>query len=244
MEETNNIFPAKLNAFTELLKSTQKSHVTHLLQMVDWQKSLKNTHQTLLKLLNQPDIPTALADNKELQNLIPDYKQEVLDFEESAKAFRVLFNQHINDTNYQLGMFSSHWGSYIESLGVQYMLNYLRKHHGVHTSFQKYKRFWHKTRNVEIDLLALSDTHAYVIEVKTQLKPETFTQLQKIIDKLGAQVPEYAQLQLQPVIVCVHADESTLASAALKGIWVVRYKGFDRPNAIDGFEWLNTALHS
>ena len=158
--------------------------------------------------------------------------------ENQAKTFGAIFQNAIDDTNFQLGMLGTHWGGYLEQIGVQFMLNTLRADYGVHTSFQKFKRFWHKTRNVEIDLLALNDTTAYVVEVKNQLKETSFIQMLATLDKIKEKVPEYAHLKIQPVFVCIHAEEPIIKTATMSNLWIVRYKGFDRDRPIDSFEWM------
>ena len=239
MEQMNEVFVPKLNAFIELLKETQQIHVDHLMLLSRWQLALRDGGSELEKVLRFSLMNDALTE--EASNAIAGLTanhQNVALFEKSLKAYREIYRQHIEDTNFQLGMFSTHWGGYIENLGVQYMLNSLRKEYGVHTSFQKFKRYWHKSRNVEIDLLAISDTHAYVVEVKNQLKPAAFIQMLTILDKIKQKVPEYAHLQLQPVFFCVHAAEDIVRSTTMAGLWIVRYKGFDRTGATDSFEWL------
>ena len=238
MENPNEIFITRLSAFMEMLKDTHKVHVEHIVRLGEWQKKLMDENTQIQK---QAAIELELSKMPGYPQPVEFFQQQIEDareFEKAAKAFRTIFQQHIDDTNFQLGMYSTHWGGYIEALGVQYMLTTLRRDHGVHTSFQKFKRFWHKSKNVEIDLLAISDTHAYIVEVKNQLKEDTFIQMLKILDKIKEKVPEYAHLQLRPVFVCIHAEEQIVRSATLGGVWIVRYTGFDRESPIDSFEWL------
>jgi hypothetical protein len=235
MENTNDIFLSRLGAFIELLKDTQKIHMEHILRLGEWQKELLDENTRMQKMAAvKMELSQAPAEQEFFRQQIEGAKQ----FDKAARAFRTVFQEHIDDTNFQLGMYSTHWGGYIEGLGVQYMLTTLRRDHGVHTSFQKFKRFWHKSKNVEIDLLAISDTHAYIVEVKNQLKDETFIQMLKILDKIKEKVPEYAHLKLRPVFVCMHAEDQIVRTTTMSGLWIVRYKGFDRDSPIDSFEWL------
>jgi hypothetical protein len=238
MQSTNESFTRRLGLFIELLKDTQESHVEHMLYLSKWQKDLIDENKQMAQMISKEMESGKVQDNRDLQALFQQEMAHVREFENAAKAFRTIFQHHIDDTNFQLGMYSSHWGGYIETLGVQYMLNSLRKDFGVHTSFQKFKRYWHKSKNVEIDLLALSDTHAYIVEVKSQLKEDTFIQMLTILDKIKEKIPEYAHLQLRPVFVCMHAEPKIVRSTTMSGLWILRYKGFDRDSPIDSFEWL------
>ncbi|MFM2224170.1 MAG: hypothetical protein RJA07_372 [Bacteroidota bacterium] len=239
MENMTENFIPKLNAFTELLKEVNQQQINHAKELSNWLKDLKiecdlMKKQLELQVVLNPDI----ANTPQFQALNNEYINHCKEFEKHIAAFRVIFQNSIDDTNFQLGMLGTHWGGYIEQIGVQFMLNTLRSEHGVHTSFQKFKRYWNKSRNVEIDLLALSDTTAYVVEVKNQLKDTSFMQMLKILDKLKEKVPECANLKIQPVFVCVHAEEQIIRAGVMANIWIVRYKGFDRTYPMDSFEWL------
>jgi hypothetical protein len=238
MENPNELFTNRLGAFIELLKDTQKRHAEYTLRLGEWQKNMLDENSRMQRLAAVKLELNEVSDYDQQQEFFQQQIEDAKEFEKAAKAFRTIFQRHIDDTNFQLGMYSSHWGGYIEGLGVQYMLNTLRKEHGVHTSFQKFKRYWHKSKNVEIDLLAVSDTHAYIVEVKNQLKEETFVQMLKILDKIKEKVPEYAHLKMRPVFVCMHAEEKIIRTATMGGLWILRYKGFDRDSPIDSFEWL------
>lgn len=230
-------FIPRLNEFTELLKLAYARHAETIVELGDMQKELLDKNGKLredlkalydVKKYSDPQVANRLA------NLLTYTSCWRASVTEERQAFQLF----IRRTNEQLGSFSSHWGSYLESLGVQYMLNSLKKDHGVHTSIQKFKRWWHKSRNVEIDLLALSDTHAYVVEVKNNLKEETFKQMLTVLDKIREKIPEYAHLRLQPVFVCMHAEEKIVQTSLMGGIWIVRYCGFDPDNPKDEFVWL------
>lgn len=230
-------FVPRLNEFTELLKSVYAMHAENIVKLGKVQKDLRAQNDKLreeikktreLKQYNEKQMNRQLS---QLYNLSSVWQGAM---GEQRKAFQYF----IHRTNEQLGSFSSHWGSYLETLGVQYMLNTLKKDFGMHTSIQKFKRCWHESRNVEIDLLGISDTHAYVVEVKNKLKEETFKQMLITLDKIKEKIPEYAHLTLQPVIICMYAEEQVVNTSLLSGVWIVRYCGFDPENARDEFEWL------
>jgi len=230
MKEMQEKFIPRLNRFSELLKETYSFHIENILRLDAVQKDLLAAKN---RLQDQEQLTAVLPDTS-----VAKYLAECSDFEKSIKAWQTLFHKHITDTNLQLGLLSSHWGGYIEHIGVQFMLGTLKREYKVHTTFQKFKRWWHKSRNVEIDLLAISDTHAYVVEVKNQLKEETFKQMLVILEKIKEKVPEYEHLIIQPVFICVHADSAVVNTGKMSGLWIVRYKGFDRENPVDEFEWL------
>ena len=230
MTEMQEAFIPQLNEFTELLKSVHGIHAAYIKELAAWQKEIREEHAMLAD--------TGLLPNDAGSAALQLYKERHADFEKSMKAFRTIFQQQIDDTNIMLGRISGHWGGYIESIGVQYMLNMLRKEHGVHTYIEKFKRLWGKTKNVEIDLLATSDTHLYIGEVKNQLKPETFSQMLIIMEKIKEKLPEYSHLKIQPIFFCMHAEERIVNATMSGGLWILRYKGFDRENPQQSFEWL------
>lgn len=246
MENSNNqhlikamkeVFLPQLNEFTELLKETRKIHTDYIIQLSDWQKELLHQNQKLIISWQMADKPPLMNDSA-FKAFIQEQLTYCKDFEKKVKAFRVVYSDHIEDTNFMIGKLSNHWGGYIESIGVLYLLNSLRKQFAVHTFIEKFKRYWHKSRNVEIDLLAFNDTHIYIVEAKSQLKEEHLDQFQKILSKFKENVPEYSHLTIQPIIFCIHASPAVIEQELAKDWWVLRYKNFDRVNPQNSFEWL------
>jgi hypothetical protein len=238
-EEINERFVPFVNRFIELFKEARQMHATHIIQIKYWQKELKRDNDLLIdQLITGIEEEAYIADREALLKKMLDNLTYCEDFKKYADSFRGIFKKYIDDLNIGLGTLSNHWGGYIETLGVQYMLNTLRKDFGIHTSFQKFERFWDKNKKVEIDLLALSDTHAYVVEVKSHLREDTFTQMLYILDKIYNKIPEYKHLKIQPVFVCMYADEAIVHSTTLSGLWIVRYNEFAPDNPLRNFEWL------
>lgn len=231
-------FLPELSLLSEKIKEANRAHAEHIVTLGAMQKELLQDQKIMLAQLRLEAEANPVGAEPAFRKKTEEFMEACEDFENAMKAFRKSFQQQIDDTNFALGSISNLWGGYIENIGVQYMLNSLRKDHGVHTWFQKFKRYWHKSRNVEIDLLALSDTHAYIIEVKNQLKSETFTQVLTVLDKINEKVPEYKDLIKQPVIVCMHAEEKLVKAVVNSNVWILRYKGFDRNAPQDSFEWL------
>lgn len=233
----NEEFIPKMNEFIELLKETSRLHAENITRLSAFQNELSTENERLTKAIKKQQLE---MDDKgyKLSHLLEHQLKACAEFKEAVNESRAAFQHLINDTNQQLGKFSSYWGGYIETIGVFYMLNTLKKEYGVHTTFQKFKRWWNKSRNVEIDLLAISDTHAYIIEVKNQLKEETFKQMLTVLEKIKEKIPEYNHLKLQPVFICMHAEEKIVQTSTMGGIWVIRYKGFDPSDPKDEFEWL------
>ncbi|OFX42836.1 MAG: hypothetical protein A2046_03670 [Bacteroidetes bacterium GWA2_30_7] len=239
MEEMNKTFLPRLNDFSELFKEVQKQHVQHIMNLSEQQKLLKENISDIKTELKALTILQKLND-KEAEHFqkYTEIENKIQTFEKHIAAFRVVYQQYINDTNFMLGKISCHWGGYIEQIGVEFILNLLRKEYGVHTWYQKYKRYWHKSKNVELDLVALSDTHAYIIEVKNQLKPEVIQQILISQDKINEHIPELSHLTKQPVVMCVHGDEAILNMLGWANVWVLKYAGFETENQENNWEWI------
>jgi hypothetical protein len=232
-------FDAYLNRFSTQLKEMTVSHVKYIRKMGEWQGELrKSTTQLLKDIESEVQYQEGYNNNEAVQTLLT-YGALTLQLEKASKTFHGIFQQHIDETNKIFGAFSGHWGSYIESVGVLYTLNYLRKEKGVHTSIQKFKRYFNKNRNVEIDLLAMSDTHCYIVEIKNQLKLEHFEQVNKNLFKLREGVPEYHHLMMQPILVCFHADPVMIEAIPTENdVWILQYHGFDKEKPTNTFEWI------
>jgi hypothetical protein len=242
MEETKDsmreIFIPQLNEFTELQKQTHKVHVEYIMSLSKWQNNLLEQNQKLKERWKTMTKP-ALVNDKEYKAFIDEQLAICNIFAQEIKKLRVVFGDHIEDTNFMLGKISNHWGGYVESIGVRYLVDYLRKQYGTHTFFEKFRRYWHKSRNVEIDLLATSETHVYIVEAKSQLKIEHLAKFQKMLDKFKENVPQYGHLIPQPILFCIHTSDEVLAEAKAQDWWILRYKDFDRENPSKSFEWLS-----
>lgn len=237
-EEMNELFIPRMNRFIELFSNASKMHAEHVRRLQYWQRELNKENKQMIGELQHGMSEAHMADEKSIYEKMQDYLAYCNDFEEYAKSLRGIFQEYINDCNHGLGTLGNHWGRYVELLGVQYMLHKLRKYCGIHTSYQKFERVWEDKEQVEIDLLAVSDTHVYVVEVKSHLKEDTFIQMLYILDKIRNKIPEYSHLKIQPVFVCTYADEDIIHTTTLSGLWIVRYNNFNPDRPQKNFEWL------
>ena len=237
-EIINEIFVPRINRFIELFKDASYMQGQQIMRLRNWQAELKKENNLLIAQLRTGIKEARIAKEELIYRDMLDILKYCEDFEKNAKPIRDTFQKYINDLNYGLGTLSSHWGGYVEKLGVQFMLNTLRKDFGIHTSFQKFERFWDNKETVEIDLLAISDTHAYVVEVKSHLREDTFIQMLYILDKIRNKIPEYNHLKIQPVFVCIYAEEAIVRSTLLSGLWIVRFDNFNPDKPQKNFEWL------
>lgn len=238
-EEMKEEFVPRLNEFIELIKDVHVAQANHIVELGNWLTHLEREFKVLTFEAQANDLYTKqvgqVYDGKTDLHLL-----KCKEFEKHIIAFRSFFQEHIKQSNYQLGMFSTHWGGYIEKLAVDYFLNFLRKDYGVHTWYQKYKKYFGKAKNVEVDLLALSDTHNYVIEVKNQLNSDALKQINTIVAKLKEHCPDLQGRTFQPMVFCMHVpDESILETLDWGDIWIMKYNGFEQNNAQDTWEWLN-----
>lgn len=238
MKEMKTQFIPRFHAITELFKEVQKEHAAYIVNLSSRQKELAHAQRMLIAQLKLEAAANPVADTPEFKNQMETFLKGCQDFETSAKNFRLLFGQQIDDTNFALGSMSTLWGGYIENLGVNYISAFLRKEKQAHTFIHKYTRHYGKNKGFEMDLLALSDTHAFVLEVKNQLKPEGVMQVRSTIQKMDEHLPEYKHLIKQPILVCMQVDENEVDPAKIDGIWILRYKGFDREKPKNSFEWL------
>jgi len=240
MEEMYKTFIPNLNEFSKMFKEIQSLHVKHIVDLSEQQKFIREDLKDLRKDLEIESKKQQLNDvNIEQTPKYIEIENKIQTSEKHIAAFRQIYQQYIKDTNTLLGRVSNHWGGYIEQVGVEFILNILRNDYGVHTWYQKYKKYWHKSKNVELDLVAFNDTHVYIIEVKNILKPEAIKQVLTSLDKIKEHVPELNHLIKQPVILCLHADEELLRMFTLANIWVMKYAGFEDENPGNDWIWLH-----
>lgn len=232
MEKMDTAFLPLLNKFSELLKQGHTQQAKHVVAITNRLKELTKEYEAIkadtLATMETNSVPPPANFMNACENFI-----------ENRRIFFEKFQAFIDQANFMLGKFSNHWGGYIEQMGVEYMLNLLRKDYEVHTWYQKFKKYWHKSRNVEIDLLAMNDSTAYFIEVKNQLKPEVIKQILTILDKIREHCPELHHLKIQPIIMCIHADENLIKTLNCGGIWIYKYSGLQGAKSEKSWELLH-----
>lgn len=238
-EEINELFVPRANRFIKLLNEATQMQSQHIKQLKECQRELSRENKLLIAEL-KTGIKEARRGNDEftMYRKMLENMTYCKDLEQYITSLQEAFQKYTKDLNIGLGTLSSHWGGYVEKLGVQFMLSMLKKDFGVHTSFQKFERLGDNKETVEIDLLAISDTHVYVVEVKSHLKEETFIQMLYILDKIRRKIPEYSHLKIQPVFVCAYARKAIVRSTILSGLWIVRYNNLNPDKPQKSFEWL------
>ena len=231
-------FEAYLNRFNTHLKEMTADHVKYIRKLSEWQSELRKSTKDLIHEVQVGIKKAEINDETERIETLLNYGAISIQLEKAQIKYHDIFQQHIDETNKIFGAYSSHWGSYIESVGVAAALVFLKKDREIHTSLQRFTRHMSKIR-VTIDLLALSETHCYIVDVKNQLKIEHFHAIDKDLYKLRQIAPEFHHLMFQPILVCFHADPFMIDYIAEnKEVWILRYHGFDKEEPKNTFSWL------
>ena len=231
-------FDAYLNRFSTQLKEMTADHVKYIRKLSEWQFELRKSTKELLHEIQVGVKKLELNDQEDKIPTLLSYGAITIQLEKSQKTYQTIFQQHIDETNKIFGSYSSHWGSYIERVGVEAALVFLKKDVEINTSLQKFTRNLNKVR-VTIDLIATSETHCFIVDVKNQLKVEHFHAIDKNLYKLRQIAPEFHHLVFQPILVCFHADPFMIDYISEnKEVWILRYHGFDKENPKNAFSWL------
>jgi hypothetical protein len=231
-------FIKKLNELIELHKIATKSHIEFVKEL----STIFNDIRAEIKLSLQSFQTKEPKQKLDLNNdALPEHIKTYLEFKEINKNYQKDFGQLIDQTNTVLGAISNHWGSYLEDLAVKRCIVYLKQDWQVHTCYQKYNKTWGKNKQVELDMIALSDTHIYITEVKNQLNDNALYSILKNIDKINEHLEEFAHLKKQLIVICLYADEATVEKLRIAGVWILRYMGFDTENPVHDFEVISRA---
>jgi hypothetical protein len=226
-------YTEKLNEFSELLKEVSAYHEEHNRQMSQQHGILVNYHNHVVA---QAEITAGeeIKENLALQA----FTETCFAFEKQMIATHAMFKIILKDTNAVLGSYSNQWGSHLEQVAVSFFLEHLRSEFGVHTWFQKFKRYWHKSKNVELDLLAHNDQVAYIVEVKNQLKIEHLLQIDQMKLKLDEHAPEFKHLKKQFIMMCLHCEPQMMDQFD-DDIWIMKYREpTDNESAAKSWEWV------
>lgn len=225
-------FDKNINTFMTLFRQAVKLQAEHIVTLSKQQRELFITQKELKSENLSSDL-----DTEEWEHFLE--QCELFDYQ--MKMARVYFKEHIKNVNKELGSFSSLWGNYIEQLAVNHFNNVMKDELAVHTYMQKIKRIWGKNKGVEIDVLALNDETAFLIEVKTQLKAEHITQILAVCEKFEAMFPEFSTLKLQPIMMCVNCEEEIVSLYKEKSIWIIQYQKEEHTTESPVWKWLHKA---
>ncbi len=217
------LFFNELNQFSQLHREVCLHHSTHVVAVGTQYAQLVRDYKQNIK----PFVAT--MDDEA-------FKEHCLFYLQQLQGANAVFQQQITTTNAILGAHSNHWGSHVEQLGVNYLVQFLKTTYGVTTFVQKFKRYWDKNRSLEIDLIGYNATTAYVVEVKNQLKIEDYDQIEKIKIRLEEQAPEYGHLTKQFIVLCLSCTKEVIEQAP-QALWIMQYKGVEQVKGGVKTEW-------
>ncbi|MCX6155690.1 MAG: DUF3782 domain-containing protein [Candidatus Kapabacteria bacterium] len=102
-------------------------------------------------------------------------------FQETDRKQQIT-NKQISELGKQIGGLNNKFGSYNEALFFPSLEKILEKDFGCKKVSQRYK-FKDNGNSFEVDLFGYSDQACYLVEIKSLLKEEAITQLDKILEK-------------------------------------------------------------
>jgi len=187
------------------------------------------TKQDILELLEQQTITfnqrleagrlAAELRDKEFYRKLEEHKQEYeKELKESRKEFESRFR-----------LFDSNWGRFIESLVRPGLIDVFKKH-GIclHATYSNVFEYKNNQKYYEIDLLAINDTHAVAVEVKTTLTIDDVNDHLNRMQRIQELPPNHFNLKGKIILGAIAGitikSEADLY-AVRKGLYVLTQKG-------------------
>jgi len=164
------------------------------------------------------------------------YEKSRLEFKEELKESRKEFDSRFRK-------FDSNWGRFIESLVRPGLIDLFDKH-DIHlrATYANIFEFKDKIRYYEIDLLAVNDIYAVVVEIKTTLTVEDVNEHLERMQKIQELPPRDFNLKGKSILgavagISIKAEADKYAQK--KGLYVLTQKGnlLDMLNPMHPKEW-------
>ena len=153
------------------------------------------------------------------RELTESQKETELMFKETAVKFKETDKQ-IKELGKQIGGLGNKFGTFNEGL----VLPSLHKlfHQKFHcTDISERYKFYSNGDSMEIDLLAISKTSCYIIEIKSHYRQDAFEQLLNQIERFRRVKLEHSDKKIYGVLVATHYEKENINELLRNGIYFI-----------------------
>lgn len=144
---------------------------------------------------------------------------------ESNRRFKETDRQ-LRELSKQIGGLGNKFGTFTEGLSLPSVQRLLFNRFGVE-DFMPYRRRRFQGETIELDALGLvngSRNEAYIVEIKSHLRPDGVEQLLAMMKKFRTIFPEYADKKLFGLLTAASASDEALRLAMQAGLYVLTFE--------------------
>ncbi|MCS6812662.1 MAG: DUF3782 domain-containing protein [Cyanobacteria bacterium] len=135
-----------------------------------------------------------------------------------AEAIAAQANQAVNNL-------SSRWGRFVENLVAPAVLRLFQSRGIAVQEVYQRVRSVRGNRNLEIDILAVDDDVAVIVEVKSRLTQDSVQQCLQTLEQFKAAFPHYATYRIYGAVAAIEIDGDVDTYAYNQGLFVIQQSG-------------------
>ncbi len=135
-----------------------------------------------------------------------------------AEAIAAQANQAVNNL-------SSRWGRFVENLVAPAVLRLFQSRGIAVQEVYQRVRSARGNRNLEVDILAVDDDVAVIVEVKSRLTQENIRQCLQTLEQFKSAFPHYANYRLYGAVAAIEIDGEVDIYAYNQGLFVIQQAG-------------------
>jgi len=135
-----------------------------------------------------------------------------------AEAIAAQANQAVNSL-------SSRWGRFVENLVAPAVLRLFQNRGIAVQEVYQRVRSARGDRNLEIDILAVDDDVAVIVEVKSRLTQESIRRCLQTLEQFKTAFPHYANYQIYGAVAAIEIDGEVDIYAYNQGLFVIQQSG-------------------
>jgi hypothetical protein len=148
------------------------------------------------------------------------FNEQISTVNEAFRLKSVENDKILKELSKQIGGLGNKFGSYNEALFIPSLIKLLESKFNCNKTFPN-ARFKDNGNTFEIDLLGVSDSACYLVEIKSHLKSEGIRQLINLIQQFNEFGEEYAGKKKYGMITATNYSEQTKNEALKEGIYFI-----------------------
>jgi hypothetical protein len=131
----------------------------------------------------------------------------------------------VAQTNQAVNALTSRWGRFVENLVAPAVLRLFQSRRIEVQEVYQRVRSARGGRNLEVDILAVNDDVAVVIEVKSRLTQTNMRQVLSTLDQFKSAFPHYANYSIYGAVAAIEIDGDVDTYAENQGLFVIQQSG-------------------
>ena len=173
----------------------------------------------------------------QLHGEMREFKDEMRDFKDEMREYKEESRRINRDMNKQWGALANKMGTLVEDIiapAVRPVLKSFFKEGITHRAVHVRKQITAQGLRGEFDVIAASQSYVFLIETKSNPQRQHLQELaEEVMPRFRALFPEFASLQIIPVLASLRFEDDFLEWATEAGIYLLAYREWEYLNLLN-----------